>query len=108
MKTIQMTGYGGTEVLTLNDAVQKPSPKNGQILVEVYAAGINPFDWKLRSGLYKDNIPLQFPITFGADYSGVVIEVGKDVSDFTVGDEVYGSAIVLGGGSGAFAEFAAA
>ncbi len=108
MKAVQINTYGGSEVLELNENVQKPSPKKEQILVEVYAAAINPFDWKMRTGFYKDNIPLQFPVTLGADYSGIVTEVGENVSDFTVGDEVYGSALVLGGGSGAFAEFAAA
>ena len=52
-------------------------------------------------------IPLKFPFTMGGDFSGVVIQLGDGVYDFKIGDKVYGQALVLNGGSGAFAQFAA-
>ncbi len=106
MKAVQINQYGGIEVLEIND-IPKPTLNNGKILVEVYAASINPIDYKIRSGALKEWIPLEFPITLGGDFAGIVSEVGEEVRDFAVGDEVFGSAIVVGGGSGAFAQFSA-
>jgi NADPH:quinone reductase-like Zn-dependent oxidoreductase len=70
----------------------------------VYAASLNPFDWKLRAGYMKEMIPLKFPFTIGGDFSGVVTNLGENVSEFRIGDEVYGQALVLNGGSGAVAQ----
>src|SRR3989338_2674701 len=108
MKAVQINKYGGYEVLEVNENAVKPTAGKGQVLVEVYGASINPFDYKVRSGMYKDMMPLTFPSTVGGDFGGVVKELGKGVSEFKVGDEVYGSANVFGGGSGSFAEFASA
>ena len=108
MKAVQINAYGGGEVLKINDNAPKPSITKGQVLVEVYAASINPIDWKIRQGYLAQMAPLIFPATLGGDFSGVVVEVGGDVNGFKKGDEVYGSASLLGGGSGSFAEFAAA
>lgn len=107
MKAAQYSQYGGPEVIKIND-IEVPALKDSQVLVEVYAAGINPFDYRLRAGRSKDVIPLHFPITVGADFSGVVRGVISGVTEYTPGEEVYGSAIILNGGSGAMAEFAAA
>lgn len=110
MKAVQINKYGGVDVLKVTNT-PKPTPKKGQILVEVHATSINPFDVKLRSGMMKEYIPLKFPVILGGDFSGFVIEVNPPtggVSEFKVDDEVYGSANILGGGSGSFAEFAAA
>jgi NADPH:quinone reductase-like Zn-dependent oxidoreductase len=68
---------------------------------------VNPFDWKIMEGMYQKMMPIQLPATLGGDFSGVVTEAGEGVS-FKKGDAVYGSAIILSGGSGAFAEFASA
>lgn len=105
MEAVQIESYGGNEVLTFNRDVPQPIPTENQILVEVYAAGINPVDAKIRSGYLKDYAPLKFPATLGGDFSGVVIAVGSEVTDFKVGDEAFGSAILLNGGSGSFAQF---
>jgi NADPH:quinone reductase-like Zn-dependent oxidoreductase len=80
------------------------------VLVTVKAAGVNPVDWKVREGFFKQMAPLQFPATLGMDFSGVIEKVGEGVSssDLKQGDEVYGQAGVLMGGSGAFAEMALA
>lgn len=108
MKAVQINSYGGREVLEINENVPKPIPAKGQVLVEVHAASINPIDWKIRAGYLKEMAPLSFPATLGGDFAGKVIEVGEGVSEFKVGDEVYGSAIVLSGGSGSFAQVLAA
>ncbi|HEX8932296.1 MAG TPA: NADP-dependent oxidoreductase [Patescibacteria group bacterium] len=106
MKAAQISKYGGSEVVEIK-TIDKPTIKEGQVLVEVYAAGVNPVDWKIREGYMDKMAPLNFPVTLGGDFSGVIIDAGK-VSAFKVGDEVYGSTLVLGAGSGAFAEFAVA
>lgn len=107
MKAVQYSQYGEPDVLSINE-LDKPVPQLGQVLVEVKAAALNPFDWKLRKGYMKDMIPLQLPITIGADFAGIVTELGEDAGDIKVGDEVFGSAIMLNGGSGALAEYAVA
>ncbi len=106
MKAAQINQYGGPEVIAVTDT-DMPVSKDAQVLVKVQAAAINPFDWKIRAGYMKDAIPLSLPVTLGADFSGVVSEVAEGVTDFKAGDEVYGSAIILNGGSGALAEHAA-
>ncbi len=104
MKAVQINKYGGSEVVEINKNEPKPTASRGQLLVEVYAAGVNPIDWKIREGY----IPLQFPATLGGDFSGVIAEVGEGISKYKKGDEVYGYASILGGGSGSFAEFVSA
>lgn len=108
MKAVQINAYGGNEVLGISENAPKPNLKKEQVLVQVYAASINPVDWKIRAGYLKGMMPLQFPATLGGDFAGKVSEVGEGVTDFKLGDEVFGSAIVLNGGSGSFAEFLAA
>jgi alcohol dehydrogenase len=83
-------------------------PSAGKALVKIKAAGINPVDWKIREGYMQQMIPLQFPSSLGSDFSGVIEKVGQGVSEFRQGDEVYGQASMLSGGSGAFAEMALA
>jgi NADPH:quinone reductase-like Zn-dependent oxidoreductase len=105
MKAAQINAYGGSEVIEINLTAAKPSVSAGKILIEVHAAGVNPVDWKVRQGYLKQMAPLKFPATLGGDFSGLVSEVGEGVSDFKKGEEVYGQASVLGGGSGSFAEY---
>ena len=107
MKAVQIREYGGSEVVEVKD-IAEPALKEGQILVKVHAASINPFDTKIRSGIYKDSIPLNLPYTPGGDFSGVILSLGEGVTEFEVGDEVFGSAQVASGGSGAFAQISAA
>lgn len=108
MKAVQINSYGGVEVLETNENAPKPTPAKDQVLVEVRAASINPIDWKIRAGYLKEMVPLPFPATLGGDFAGVITEVGDGITDFKIGDEIYGSAILLNGGSGAFAEYVAA
>lgn len=105
MKAAQISEYGDPSVVKINE-VNKPTPKPGQILVEVHAASLNPFDTTVRSGKVKDMIR-ELPITLGGDIAGVIVELGEGVSDFEVGDKVYGQAAAFADNSGAFAEYAA-
>ena len=101
MKAIQFHEYGGPEVLALEE-IATPQPGAGQVLVRVVAAGVNPADWKIRSGAYQAFMPLPLPSIPGMEGAGVVESVGADVTDFQPGQEVYG--ILLGG----YAEYALA
>lgn len=104
MKAAQYSEYGDPSVIKINE-IEKPSVTPAMVLVEVRAASLNPFDYKVRRGNLKDTMPLNFPITIGGDYSGTVVEVGNEVSELKVGDEVYGQASVFGGATGSIAEF---
>lgn len=104
MKAAQIQTYGGPDVLQTVTGVPQPVPAAGQVLIEVHAAGVNPFDWKVREGYMKDMTPLNFPATLGGDFAGIVADVGQGVTDISVGDEVYGQANALGG-QGSYAEF---
>lgn len=108
MKTAQISKYGHSEVVGIKQDSNKPAVSANKVLVKVYAAGINPVDWKMREGYLQKISPLQFPATLGGDFSGIIVEVGENVTSFKKGDEVYGQASVLNGGSGTFAEFALA
>jgi alcohol dehydrogenase len=109
MKSAQITRYGNnSEVIEINE-VTMPNLSAGKVLVNIKIAGINLIDWKIREGYMQQMIHLQFPPTLGMDFSGVIKQVGEDVSsDFKQGDEVYGQAGVPSGGSGAFSELALA
>lgn len=108
MKAVQINRYGGSEVLEINENSPKPSAGKNQVLVDVHAASINPFDFKVRAGYMKDMMPVPFPVTLGGDFAGVVSEVSEGVLDYKPGDEVFGSALIFNGGSGSFAEQATA
>ncbi len=105
MKAVQFNEYGDASVLSVVE-IKKPAVSEGQVLVEVTAASLNPFDSKLRDGVMKDGITLNLPITLGGDIAGIVSEIGDGVDGFAVGDKVYGQANAVAGNSGALAEFA--
>lgn len=104
MKAVQFNEYGDASVLRVAD-IEKPSASAGQVLVDVAAVSLNPFDSKLRDGVMKEMIPLNLPITIGGDIAGVIADASD--SSYAVGDKVYGQANAVAGNSGAFAEFAA-
>ena len=110
MKSVQINEYGGSEIIKVNQSSSEPAVSTGKVLVTIKAAGVNPADWKIREGYFQQMAPLQFPSTLGMDFSGVIkqVGVGDSSSDFKQGDEVYGQAGVINGGSGAFAEMALA
>jgi NADPH:quinone reductase-like Zn-dependent oxidoreductase len=98
VKAIRIYSYGNSGELKLED-VPNPSIRGDEALVQVRAAGVNPFDWKVREGYFKDWMPATFPLTLGVDFAGEIAQVGKDVRDFKAGDKVFGFA------SGAYSEF---
>jgi alcohol dehydrogenase len=112
MKSIQIRGYGGNDVVEVKKTASVPNISSGKVLVNVKASGVNPVDWKIREGYMQQLIQLQFPSTLGMDFSGVVEQIGEVNGDapvdFKQGDEVYGQASISSGGSGAFAELAMA
>jgi len=88
VKAVRINNYGGPEVLNYEDA-PRPQPGEGEVLIRVHATSVNPIDWKVREGLMKDFWPHKFPLILGWDLSGVVEELGRGVSRFKIGDEVY-------------------
>jgi alcohol dehydrogenase len=110
LKSAQINKYGSSDVIEIKESTLEPSVSPGKVLVAIKAAGVNPVDWKISEGGFQQMFPLQFPSTLGLDFAGVIKQVGEGVSlsDFKQGDEVYGQAGVISGGSGAFAEMAVA
>jgi NADPH:quinone reductase-like Zn-dependent oxidoreductase len=88
MKAVVMYEYGGPEVLKYED-FPDPVPNNGEVLIRVAAAGINPVDLLQRSGATKAYMPVEFPGIIGWDLSGTVMSVGPDVRELSVGDRVF-------------------
>ena len=101
---VKAFGYrsnGGAEVGEFLE-IDMPTPLPADLLVQVRAAGVNPVDWKIRSGAYGPTPPDKLPTVFGFEASGVVRAVGGDVEGFAVGDEVFGRAAT---DSGTWAEY---
>lgn len=89
IRAIRVHSYGEPEVLKV-EKVARPEPREGEVLIKVHAAGVNPADWKIRAGLLKDLFPMQFPFTPGLEFAGVVEEVGPGVTAFQKGQAVFG------------------
>jgi len=106
MKAAQISQYGHIDVINIVD-IPVPTINDEQVLVQVQASSLNPFDSTVREGGMKDAVPMAFPFTLGGDIAGVVTQVGAAVKHVAVGDKVYGQANAVGGSSGAFAEYAA-
>ncbi len=98
MKTVVAVGYGGPEVLAVQDIVL-PDPAEDQVLIDVKAAGTNPFDYKLYSG-YMGRDPDNLPMPLGVEVSGVIAAVAPEMSGYTgplnVGDEVIATGVTAG------------
>jgi len=101
MKAIRIHQYGDAATLKLED-VPRMSIADHQLLVRIHDAGVNPIDWKIRQGYMKQAMPATFPMTIGQDFAGEVVDVGSAVTQFAVGDRVFGFA------HGTYAEYAAA
>ena len=101
MKAILVRQFGGPEVLKLEE-VPTPKPSDGQVLVRIHAAGVNPYDTYMRAGTYAQKPPL--PYTPGSDGAGVIEAIGGGVKKVKPGDRVYTAKTI----SGAYAEYALA
>jgi NADPH:quinone reductase-like Zn-dependent oxidoreductase len=100
MKALRIHDYGGPEVLHYED-VQRPSPAAEELLIRVQAVGVNPVDWKLRSGQARKHLELPMPAILGGDVAGVVEQIGSAVDGFKSGDAVY----AMLGLTGAYAQY---
>jgi NADPH:quinone reductase-like Zn-dependent oxidoreductase len=89
MKAIAYQKFGNIDVL---QTVEEPTPsiQSNQVLVKVKAVSINPMDWKIRKGEMKLMSGSKFPKHIGADFAGIIEEVGAAVTNFKKGDEVFG------------------
>lgn len=88
-RAVRFDGYGGIEVLRV-DEVEAPEAADGEVVVEVRAAGTNPGEIAIREGRLHSSTPATFPSGQGSDLAGVVFAVGTGVDTFSVGDEVLG------------------
>jgi NADPH:quinone reductase-like Zn-dependent oxidoreductase len=102
MKAVQINQYGGDEVLEVVE-VPVPTPGPDDVLVKIHAAGLNYYDVKIRNGWLSRFFPLRFPHTLGNDFAGEVVAKGDNVSQFEIGDRVYGMITVFHGGT--YAEY---
>jgi NADPH:quinone reductase-like Zn-dependent oxidoreductase len=102
VRAVQFAEYGDPEVLGVAE-IAEPHAGPGQIRIAVRAASVNALDWKKRSGMLAQYMPLELPHVGGHDAAGVVDEVGDGADGVSVGDEVFGFTV---GGQGAFAEYA--
>lgn len=99
MRAVQFAEYGEPEVLQVVE-VAEPHAGPGQVRIAMRAAGVNAFDWKVRSGFMREQMEIALPSGTGMDAAGVVDEVGDGVGDVAVGDPVFGM------GSATLAEYA--
>ncbi|NUO51390.1 MAG: NADP-dependent oxidoreductase [Polyangiaceae bacterium] len=102
MKAARVHRFGPSSVIQIEE-VEKPQPEADQVLVEVHAAGVGPWDTWIRGG--KSVLPQPLPLTLGSDFSGVVTAIGANVTSWSPGDEVFG--ITGPQYTGASAEYAA-
>jgi NADPH:quinone reductase-like Zn-dependent oxidoreductase len=103
MRAVVLTGFGGVERLELRE-IRRPEPGAGQLLVRVRAAGVNPIDWKIRSGRLRLLLPARLPLVLGFDVAGEVAAIGPEVGDFEPDDPVY--AMLDSRHGGGYAEYA--
>jgi len=102
MKAVRIHSYGDADTLNFEDA---PLPDAGadDVRIRVHAAAVNPVDWKIRAGYLAAMLPHQMPLTLGWDVSGVVDQVGANVTHLSVGDAVYSRPDIARNGS--YAEY---
>jgi NADPH:quinone reductase-like Zn-dependent oxidoreductase len=103
MKALTFKRYGKSPEIGFTD-VPRPTLKPDELLVQVHAAGVNPIDNMIPTGLFKAVVKFDLPATLGSDLAGVVTEVGSRVTRFKPGDAIFASIFDLGTGS--IAEFA--
>lgn len=101
MKAMRIRSFGGPEVLELAD-VEKPQPRDDEVLIRVRAASVNPVDYKIRSGTYPVVKQDQLPKVLGRDVAGEIESCGREVRNSREGDTVYA---MLDGGPGGYAEY---
>jgi NADPH:quinone reductase-like Zn-dependent oxidoreductase len=101
MKAVRIRSFGGPEVLELVE-IEKPEPRDDEVLIRVRAASVNPVDYKIRSGTYPPVKEDQLPKVLGRDVAGEIERCGRAVRDLKAGDTVYA---MLDTGPGGYAEY---
>ncbi|EKO3444378.1 TPA: NADP-dependent oxidoreductase [Vibrio fluvialis] len=104
MKALTLKKYHKSSPVIEFSDVRKPTINPNEMLVKVYAAGVNPIDNMIPTGTFKPILHFKLPATLGSDLAGVVTEVGSQVTRFKPGDAIFASIFDLGIGS--FAEYA--
>lgn len=102
MKAVRIHEYGGPEVLTYQD-VPVPAVADGEVLIRVYGAGVNPVDVAIRAGYMAEYLNVNLPLVLGCDVSGEIEALGANVTNFKKGDQVYARADVAR--DGAYGEY---
>ncbi len=92
MRAARFHDYGPPSMLVV-DLVPRPVPKEGEVLIRVRSAGVNPIDLKLRAGYLKTYMPVELPATPGLDVAGTVDAVGPGGTEFSAGDDVFGRGV---------------
>ena len=88
MKAVIIENYGGIDELKYTE-IDEPNLKDDDVLIEIAATSVNPIDWKLREGHLKGMLQYDFPFILGLDAAGTIKEVGKNVTKFKIGDNVF-------------------
>jgi NADPH2:quinone reductase len=102
MRALVLDSY--EEGTVFRDAlINLPSPSAGQVQVKIFASGVNPIDYKIRQGIAPYAMP-ELPAVLGTDLAGEIVAIGDGVTDFSVGDEVYGLTGGVRGLQGSLAE----
>ena len=103
MQAVRVHQFGGPEVLVL-ESISRPKPAAGEVLLQVKAAGVGPWDAWIRAG--RSALPQPLPLTVGSDVSGIIASLGPGVSQFAIGEEVFG--VTNARFTGGYAEYAVA
>ncbi|MEN7550425.1 zinc-dependent alcohol dehydrogenase family protein [Rapidithrix thailandica] len=101
MKAVMLKEFGSVENFEMVD-IPMPQPKFREVLVKVFATSVNPLDYQVRRGDYKNELDL--PVITGHDVSGEIVELGPGVENFKVGDEVYYTPEIFKG-QGSYAQY---
>jgi NADPH:quinone reductase-like Zn-dependent oxidoreductase len=104
MKAVVIDDWGGTPAIR---DIPVPEPQQGEVLIKIQAAGVNPGDEKVRMGELFAQLPHQFPYTLGLDFAGTVERLGEGASRFQPGDAVFGTVFKIPLHDGSYAQYAA-
>lgn len=87
MKAVLIREYGDNDVVQI-ESIDRPEPKAGEILIKVHAAGVNPIDWKIRSGAGQ-RMGMALPVHMGGELVGTIAQLGAGVDQFALGEAVF-------------------
>ncbi|KAG9289518.1 hypothetical protein G9A89_002291 [Geosiphon pyriformis] len=105
MRALQATEYGPPSVFQYAETISPTITSPTQMIVRVFAAGINPIDWKIRRGIFSAVKGLKFPAILGTDFSGTIVAIGSKVTKYNIGDDIFGLAGNSFSGTGSYAEY---